>query len=134
MPKESKPLKGIIHYEIDHDKRNLKLKPYRKIVFRILNTHEEEFRKKLSIPDNQKFKVETKSCDMGKYDWDGCPEFEENENDIYKLHPNCQFIFYTENHFNSFVEKSGFKITKKAKTFWYPHEPDRKKLIDKGTY
>ena len=130
MPKESKSIKGVIHYEIAHDKRDLKVKPFRKIVFRILNTHEKEFREKLSIPEDQKFKVETKSCDMEKYDWDGCPEFEENENDVYKLHPNCHFVFYTENHYNSFIKKSGFKISKKAKTFWYPYEPDRKKIIE----
>ena len=58
MPKESKSIKGVIHYEIAHDKRNLKLKPYRKIVFRILSTHEKEFREKLSIPEDQKFKVD----------------------------------------------------------------------------
>ena len=54
MPKESKSLKGVIHYEIAHDKRNLKLKPYRKIVFRILSTHVKEFRENdyvLNLPE-----------------------------------------------------------------------------------
>jgi hypothetical protein len=134
MPRESKSLKAIIHYGIKHAERDLKLKPYRKIVFRILNTHEQEFRKLLSIPDEQQFKVETAKCDMEKYDWEGCPEFEVNEDDIYRIHPHCQFIFYTENHYNSFIEKSGLTISKKAKTYWYPNEPDRTKIIEQGTY
>lgn len=133
-----KPLSGIIHYDIPHGERQTfrikEVKPYRKIVVRILNTHVDQFRKLLSIPDNQKFKCDAKVCNFEKYDWDGCPEYDPNEHDIYRIHPNCQFVFYTEMHYNSFIEKSGFVISKKAKTHWYPNSPDRNIITEKGTY
>ena len=124
MPKESKSIKGVIHYEIAHDKRDLKVKPFRKIVFRILNTHEKEFREKLSIPEDQKFKVETKSCDMEKYDWDGCPEFEENENDVYKLHPEITKIVTKYNRPHHQVDYSGFKNNNLGKNDYVLNLPE----------
>ena len=133
MPALKKTLKGVIHYGIAPEERDNKLKPYKKLVVRIINTYEKKFRELMEIPDEQEFK-----CDDGihpeKFDWTDCPEYIVNDDDVYKIHPNCQFIFYTEKHYNDFIEKSGFTISPKAKTYWYPHKVDKKTILDKGTY
>lgn len=134
MPRVKKTLKGCIHYEIKPEQRDLKLKPYRKLVVRIIKEYEQDFRALLNLDMEQEFKYDTGKINNEKIDWDGCPEYKENENDIYKNHPNCQFIFYTENHYNSFIEKTGFKISEKAKTYWFPHKVDKTEIITKGSY
>jgi len=134
MPALKKTLKGVIHYGVPHDERDLTFTPHRKLVVRIINTYENKFRELMGIPDEQEFKTDASICNIEKYDWEGCPEFEVNDEDVYKIHPNCQFIFYTEKHYNDFIEKSGFTITSKAKTYWYPHKVDKKTILDKGTY
>lgn len=117
-------LKGVIHYGILPENRNPKIKPYRKIVMRILKDHEHQFRQLLNINPHQLFKYDPGTSKSAKpYKWDdGCPEYDNSENK-YAVNPNCEFVFYTKELYNDFLLKSGFGISEKAKTFWFPHPP-----------
>jgi len=123
-------LKGIIHYGILPENRKPKITPYRKIVIRILKDHEIQFRQILNINPHQLFGSETrKSNTIKPYKWDGCPEYD-NNNNKYSVNPNCEFVFYTKELYDDFISKSGFTISDKAKTFWYPNPPEKDASLD----
>lgn len=123
-------LKGIIHYGILPENRNLKIKPYRKIVIRILKDFESQFRQLLNINPHQVFSYETKRNGTKPYKWDeGCPEYD-NTNNKYNINPNCEFIFYTKKLYDDFIAKCNFVISDKAKTFWYPNPPEKEATVD----
>jgi hypothetical protein len=130
-----KYLSGCIHYNIQPDKRENNVKPYRKLTIRIIKEYETQFRELLSISDEQEFRNNTMTEEEPiKYDWSECPEFIGYDNNIYAIHPHCVFLFYTEDDFNDFIAKTNFKLSKTAKTYWFPHKLNLNHIKMNGHY
>lgn len=124
--KKQKYLKGEIHYNKKSKDRinGLKNLYYRTLVVRINKELEEEFRKLMHISSKQEFSYETKKDLFKDINWDGCPEYESNDDNVYLKNPNVKYYFYKEEDFINFKKESNFIINDKQKTFWYGNRPD----------
>ena len=126
---------GCIHYNIPLRERDSNVRPYRKLTVRIIRDYETQFRELLSIPDEQQFRINNMTeQEPTRYDWSECPEFSMYDENIYSIHPHCIFLFYNENDYNDFIQKTNFKVSNNAKNHWFPHKPDLARIKMTGHY
>ena len=68
-----------------------------------------------------------------EFDMSDVPNFEGNENDRYSTNPKVCYYFANATELESFKKQIEIPFTDKAKTVWFPHEPQDEKIIS-GVY